>query len=283
MSARIQKELELHARLSPADGRHDAATGPGRSAAADRRNVVRSAPGIIGLQGRAGNAAVAALLVQRDDDPASPDVISGADPAAATADPATADPAAATVPTEPVDRRVDLSAQEPIPVPARELGDFPQPDPNAPTVQTDGDDDNPHPSADIAVQYPWSYQGTLIYRNLNLAQIRSLHLDIGHEPQLSVSISPGSGLSVQYALTLLNWHWTPPWSRELEVGLSGIVNQTLLPQASLATGGQVQAEQHIVKWFSITLGVSGMYTPGQRGRDGHFDLGVSPGALFHFN
>ncbi len=209
------------------------------------------------------------LRVQRDDDP-TPD----------TPVPDTATPDTATIALGPVDSEVALSAQDPISVPARELGDFPTPDPNAPVAQAD--DDSPHPSADIAVQYPFAYQGTLIYRNLNIAQIKALHLDVGHEPQASLTISPSSGLAVQEAITLVNWHWIPPWHRELEVGLSAVMQQTLMNHPSTSEGGQAQIEQHIVPWFSITVSLSGMYTPPQRSNPGHFDLGPAVGGVIHF-
>ncbi len=227
--------------------------------------LLRTPSAILNLHGMAGNAAVAASMapsLQRDEDPDA------------------APPSTDAAPIGPIDKKVELSTPEPITVPARELGDFPEPDPNAPTVQAD--DDTAHPSADIAVQYPFSYQGTLIYRNLNIAQIRSLHLDIGHEPSVAMVISPDSGLAVQQAITLINWHWMPPWHREVEVGLSAVLQQTLMNQPNASGGGQVQIEQHIVPWFSITLSASGMFSPAQRGRDGRFDLGPAAGAVIHF-
>ncbi len=75
----------------------------------------------------------------------------------------------------------------------------------------------------------------------------------------------------------------PPWNREVELGLSGLVNHTLFPRASSALGGQIQAEQHIVPWFSITFSATGMFTPAQRGNPGKFELSPGVGAVFHFN
>ena len=236
--------------------------GPQRSTTT---GLLRTPSAILNLHGLAGNRAVAASMapmLQRDEDPG------------------TASPSEAPAPIGPIDQKVELSTPEPITVPARELGDFPEPDPNAPTAQAD--DDTAHPSADIAVQVPFSYQGTLIYRNLNVAQIRSLHLDIGHEPSVSMVLSPTGGLAVQEAITLINWHWRPKWYPEIEVGLSAVLQQTLLNQPNASGGGQLQIEQHIVPWFSITLSASGMYSPAQRGRDGKFELGPAAGAVIHF-
>jgi hypothetical protein len=143
-------------------------------------------------------------------------------------------------------------------------------------------DDSPHPGVDVSVQYPWSLGVTGIYRNLNIAQIRSLHLDFGHEPSLQLSIDPSGGLAVQSAITLVNMHWMPPWNKEVEVGLSGLINTTILPRLSAQYGGQLQAEQHIVDWFSITLGATGAWTPGSVGNPGKFELTGSAGAVIHF-
>src|SRR5207249_4626730 len=65
-------------------------------------------------------------------------------------------------------------------------------------------DDSPHPSVDLTAQYPWQLGVTGVYRNLNIAQIRSLHLDFGHEPSLQLTIDPSGQLAVQSALTLVN-------------------------------------------------------------------------------
>jgi hypothetical protein len=144
-------------------------------------------------------------------------------------------------------------------------------------------DESPHPGVDLSVQYPWSLGVTGIYRNLNIAQMRSLHLDFGHEPSLQLSLDPSGGLAVQSAITLVNAHWMPPWNREVEVGLSGLINTTILPRLSAQYGGQLQAEQHIVDWFSITLGVTGAWTPGQSGQPGKFEVSGAAGAVIHFD
>jgi hypothetical protein len=124
---------------------------------------------------------------------------------------------------------------------------------------------------------------TAVYRNLNLGQIKSLHLDLGHEPNFSLQLDSSGGLSTQIAMGLINWHWMPPWNRELEVGLSAAVQRTLLPQVVGSGGGQVQVEQHIVPWFSVTVNASGMWTP-PRGTDpGQFAVTGGVGALVHFD
>lgn len=233
-----------------------------------RRGILTPAV-VSSLQRSAGNAAITALLVQRAAEEGD------------AATPAGSGPEESNIQLGPIDHRVELPAQEPIAIPPpSEMGDYPLPDKDAPTAQADGP---PHPSADIAVQYPWTYQGTVIYRDLNLTRIRALNLDIVREPQISLSISPESGLVLSYGITLINWHWKPPWKQELELGLSGLVDHTLLPRASSALGGQIEAEQHILPWFSLTFSVSGMYTPPLRGNPGKFEVSPGGGAVFHFN
>lgn len=189
--------------------------------------------------------------------------------------------ATVTVAMDPIDAPVDLSTQDPIPVAPSNVsgpGDFPLP--NDPGVVLA---DSPQPGVDAAIQYPWAFQLTGVYRNLNLAQIESLHLDFVHEPNIQLSIDPSGGLSIQEAVTLINWHWMPPWNSEVEVGLQGLLNTTILPKLSEQYGGQLQAEQHIVPWFSITLSATGTYTPARDGQPGQFGLTGAAGALIHFD
>jgi hypothetical protein len=206
---------------------------------------------------------------------------------------------------EPVDSQLDLSVPEEIPVPPDQLpsqpGDYEPPsDPNVAmakrvqrTIVLQRDDDKPHPSADAQnqstvtlagpTQAPWSLQVTAIYRNLNIAQIKALHLDLGHEPQVSLSVDSTGGMSTQLAFTLINWHYMPSWNREIEVGLSALANYTLYPKLSSLYGTQLQVEQHIVPWFSVTLNASGYWIPPQGGESGKFGASAGLGGLIHFD
>ncbi len=220
---------------------------------------------------------------------------------------ATSAPPESSVGIEPFDVRIPFSALEPIEIPAKSLhetepGDYPLPDDSTSAmaklvdgalfVQRD-DNDKPHPSADAQNQNtlglsstpppaPWSLQGTLIYRNINIRQLKNTKIDFGHEPNISLTLDSQGGFSVQEAMTLINWHWTPPWNKELEVGLQAAATQSLLPKMSSAYGGSVQAEQHIIPWFSITLNISGTWTPPQREK-GMFSASTGLGALIHFD
>jgi hypothetical protein len=193
----------------------------------------------------------------------------------------------------PVDIPVPLSTPSPVelrPSDAQGPGDYPTPSTEVvmgfwasggPQVQRD--DEKPHPSVDAQASLPFSLQGTLVYRNINIAQIRSLNLDFGHEPQVSWTLDSSGELSQQYAIGLVNWHWMPPWNRELEIGLQAFAEYTLLPRLTSAYGGQVQVEQHVVPWFSITLSASGAYKPPSGGDPGSLDPSGGVGALIHFD
>jgi hypothetical protein len=188
-----------------------------------------------------------------------------------------------TVSMEPIDESVYLSTPDAIAIDTNQGQD-----PRVASVDADSQsavqlDDSSHPSVDVSAQYPWTLGVTGIYRNLNIAQISSLKLDFGHEPSLQLSIDPSGKLTAQSAITLVNLHWMPPWNKEVEVGLSGLVNLTILPKLSTQYGGQLQAEQHVVPWFSITLSANGGWTPGTGGQPGKFELTGAAGAVIHFD
>ncbi len=104
-----------------------------------------------------------------------------------------------------------------------------------------------------------------------------------HEPNLSLTLDSENVVSVQEALTLINAHWMPPWNRELEVGLQAAATQTILPKLSSAYGGSVQAEQHIIPSFSVTLSINGTLTPAQGGEKASFAVTGNVGVLVHFD
>jgi hypothetical protein len=183
----------------------------------------------------------------------------------------------------PIDEPVYLSTPEAIAINSEQGGDSRVASADSDSSGAIPVDNSPRPSVDVSAQYPWQLGVTGIYRNLNIAQIRSLHLDFGHEPSIQLSIDPSGKLTAQSAITLVNLHWMPPWNREVEVGLSGLVNTTILPRLSAQYGGQLQAEQHIVDWFSITLSASGGWTPGTSGQPGKFELTGAAGAVIHFD
>ncbi len=189
--------------------------------------------------------------------------------------------ATVTVSMDAIDAPVDVSTPDPISIAPGDVsspGDYPIP--NNPDVVLA---DSPQPGVDASVQYPWAFQVTGVYRNLTLAEIKSLHLDFVHEPNIQLSLDPSGGLSVQEAITLVNWHWMPSWNGEVEIGLQGLLNTTILPKLSEQYGGQLQAEQHIVPWFSITLSATGTFTSPQRGQPGQFGLTGAAGALIHID
>lgn len=182
---------------------------------------------------------------------------------------------------------------ESVPLPARRGPGVP----SAPaTVQRD--DNSPHLSGDVAGQgqgtvaqtphtpaaAPVTIDVSLIYRNLDLWHSASGNWEVVHEPQIQVIGDSGLSLSVQEAITLVNLHWMPPWKRELEFGLSAFAQQTLLPAFGTSYGAQLQAEQHLAPWFSLTATITGSYAP-PMGSDttGVLSGTVGAGFLIHFD
>lgn len=224
---------------------------------------------------------------------------------AASASQTSPDPSAQS--QAPVEQSIPLSQPQPIPVNPDDVtggpGDYPEPDPNVAMAKRDDgsfqiqrdDDDSPHLGGDVSAggnvplytapgaqaPAPWSLQVTGVYRDLNIAQLKSLHLDLGHEPSISLQADSSGAVSLQSGITLLNYHWMPIWNREVEVGLSGFINTTIVPQLANAYGGQVQVEQHIVPWFSVTLNASGQWTPPSGSQPGQFQATAGAGVLFH--
>lgn len=269
--------------------------------------------GVFQLQRRAGNAAVADLLghhpptrlLQRDDEP------SGAGPPAGAPGGDTAIPRAAQA-LVGSEFPVSLSVPDPLNVPdTGAVGDFPTPQDTGqsgspPTALRDDslpaplqrDDDSPHVSGDAAAQAggtlaqtpntptpaPVQLNVTLIYRNLDLWQSKGKDWEVVHEPQIQLIGDSGLTVSIQEAVTLVNMHWMPPWQKEIEVGLSAFAQQQLLPAFGQSYGTQLQVEQHLTPWFSITGTLSGTYAPPQADEHtGVFSLGATGGVLIHFD
>jgi hypothetical protein len=212
---------------------------------------------------------------------------------------------------------VPLSVPDPIEIaaePQSGLGDYPTPDDGTKTgepvvmaipvqaiaANVQRDDDTPHPSADAQQQttgaiakpsgaappVPCSLQLAGIYRNINIWKKDSgkgWELDLGHEPNISVSVDLKGAVSTQSALTLINLQWLPPWKHQIELGLSGLIQTQLLPNLSEGFGGQLQAEQHLMPWFSITANVSLLASPAQFGQPGTLLVTGGIGALVHFD
>jgi hypothetical protein len=171
--------------------------------------------------------------------------------------------------TAPLQRQHRLSNPRPIQTrpPAAAYG-------NPPAA---GAGDAPHLGVDASLTWPWSGQFTLVARNVNLhtwGDPHRLALDLFHEPNISLTLDPASGLSFQEMVALLDLHWVPPWRREIEVSLSAFLNEAV-PTGAMSGGGQLQVEQHIVDWFSITVSMSG--TANSSG----FLMSGNAGVLFH--
>jgi hypothetical protein len=204
---------------------------------------------------------------------------------------------------------IPLEAPDPIELPADAgPGDYPQPGDGVPddqmvamampasgeSVDVQRDDDTPHPSGDLQGQdtfpihlppgsqpVPWSLQLTLVYRNIDV--VPGEKWQFVHEPNVSIAVDLKGEVSVQSAITLINSQWVPPWKKRVEVGLGAFLQTQLLPNLSSAYGGQLQAEQHITPWFSVTVGATGTWTPARGGSAGALSVTGGLGALVHFD
>ena len=257
------------------------------------------------------------LALQRQDAPA--DGGSAAGSGAAAGGPASAAPDGGVPPAAQAligqEFPVPLSAPDPLPVPdTGQMGDFPTPgeggspsspptamalrDESLPWPPLQRDDDSPHISGDAAGQgagtaaqtpntpkaAPVQIDLSLIYRNLDVWQSPDKNWEVVHEPQIQLIGDSGLTLSVQESVTLVNSHWVPPWKKEIEVGLSGFAQQRLLPSFQASGGAQVQAEQHLTPWFSITATLTGTYAAPTGGQTtGVLSLTAGGGVLIHFD
>jgi hypothetical protein len=163
----------------------------------------------------------------------------------------------------------------------------PSADPGAGGAATGGDaiaaaggsgDVDVHVGYDFSVSYPWQAQFTVVLRNVNLLTLgdpKKIAVDLFHEPNLSLTLDPKSGLSMQQMIALLNVHWIPPWQREIEIPISVFINEATTKQP-VTGGAQGQVEQHIVDWFSITASMSGTIGGGSI-------FSANAGVLFHIH
>jgi len=157
---------------------------------------------------------------------------------------------------------------------------------NGVIVHRDGNDDQPHVSGDLQVQYPWALQATLVYRNLNLRTWTDSFgkLDLLHEPQASLVLSsdPNGWLASQLAVGILNQHLNI-LKEETEVQILAQMSNILKPQLGASYGGQAQVEQHLWKGISAVFSFGGMWTPPSGGQKGHLDWGGNAGIVLHFD
>ena len=119
---------------------------------------------------------------------------------------------------------------------------------------------HPHAGADLSVSYPFGAQASLVFRevDLHLFDWKTVSVDLFHEPTLSLSIDPKSGLTSQELISLIHAQWTPPWGKDLELTGNAFFNQALTHKPGhLSGGGQAQLEIHTWDWLSVTLSISG--------------------------
>jgi hypothetical protein len=125
-----------------------------------------------------------------------------------------------------------------------------------------GSDPSPHLGVDVQASYPLALSASLVLRDYNLKTLPNVlrGLDIRHEPsvQLSLSIAPTAGMSLQLGKSLLNLHMPSLFGTEVETAITAQVSAD--PNAGLSFGRGVQAEQHIWKMISVTASVNALWT-----------------------
>jgi hypothetical protein len=133
------------------------------------------------------------------------------------------------------------------------------------------DDDEKHLAMDVATALtanaprgmnPITYTVTVVYRNFDVLTLgkKDSQVAIGHEPSVSVQISPDPNNPVAYqaALTLINVHLKRHWGLikpDVEFSISG---QASVPSLGgpLSGGIQSQVEVHVTTNISVTAGAS---------------------------
>jgi hypothetical protein len=146
------------------------------------------------------------------------------------------------------------------------------------------DDDAAHLAADIATALtanapkgsnPATYTVTVVYRNLDAFKHKSQTSDtevaVGHEPNISVQISPDPHNSAAYqaAITLINVHIKRNWGLikpDVEISFGAQVGVTN-PGAVVGGGVQAQIELHVTTKISVIATSSMGFGPKQQPGD----------------
>jgi hypothetical protein len=133
------------------------------------------------------------------------------------------------------------------------------------------DDDEAHLAADVATALtanaprgmnPMTYTVTVVYRNFDVLTFgkKDSQVAVGHEPNVSVQISPDPNNPVAYqaAMTLINVHLKRHWGLvkpDVEFSISG---QASIPSPGgpVSGGVQSQVEVHVTTKISVTAGAS---------------------------
>ncbi len=128
-----------------------------------------------------------------------------------------------------------------------------------------GENESRHAGVDVATAItanyprganPTTYTLTLVYRNFNFKKLGDddTEIDLGHEPNVSVQISPdpNSPAVYQAAMSLVNVHIKRHWGLlkpDLEFSLGAQGNAT--PGSGISGGVQAQVELHVTTKISI--------------------------------
>jgi hypothetical protein len=131
-------------------------------------------------------------------------------------------------------------------------------------------------------QAPYQMQVTRTLHMIPPLSLDKLHIDLFQDPQISIGVDSQGTLSAQIAQNLFMLHLMRHWKTPVDLGLSAVWQQNFLPKLQSQQGGQLQAEQHVTKTFSVTWTIQGMRTDSEDGKSRVWSVTGSAGIIKYF-
>jgi hypothetical protein len=131
-------------------------------------------------------------------------------------------------------------------------------------------------------QAQYQMQVTRTLKLIPPLKLENLHLDVFGDSQISIGLDSQGTLSGQIAQNLLTAHLFPNWRVPVDTTLAAIYNQNILPKLVPQPGGQVQAEGHVTKTFSVTFTIQGVGTNSEDGKSRVWSVTAAGGVITYF-
>jgi hypothetical protein len=131
-------------------------------------------------------------------------------------------------------------------------------------------------------QAAYQMQVTRTIHLLPPLSLDKLHIDFFQDPQISIGVDAQGTLSTQVAQNLFTVHFLRNWKTPVDLGLSAVWQQNILPKLQSQQGGQLQAEQHVTKTFSVTFTMQGMRTDSDDGKSRVWSVTAAGGVITYF-
>ena len=77
-------------------------------------------------------------------------------------------------------------------------------------------------------------------------------------------------------------HFLPNWRTPVDLGLSAVWQQNIAPKLQSQQGGQLQAEAHVSKTFSMTWTIQGMRVDSDDGKSRVWSVTSGLGVIKYF-